>query len=111
MATERATSAVDAVPMATGAPAPVARAGFAFPPTQLVHIRRGCEEPSTVNKTYSVPMGAGVSATVVTLYATTLVTALPAVLKDALKGFATVLPYAPRPARPYCGKGASGWGS
>jgi hypothetical protein len=67
MATERATSAVDAVPMATGAPAPVASAGFAFPPAQVMHMSRGCEEPSTVKSTYSVPMGAGESTAVVTL--------------------------------------------
>ena len=45
----------------------MARAGFAFPPVQVMHISRGCEEPSTVKSTYSVPMGAGESATVVTL--------------------------------------------
>ena len=51
-----------ASPIKTGAPAPVARAGLALPPAQVMHISRGWLEPSKANRMYCVPAGAGASA-------------------------------------------------
>ena len=51
-----------ASPINTGAPAPVARAGLASPPTHVRHISRGWLEPSTVNRMNCAPTGAGASS-------------------------------------------------